>query len=180
VSERTNYIKFSVLGNNRKPVPGVHVSSINLTRGFWLLVISTDAHKTTAGTERLVVIGVNGKQSFQSAISYKVTAPRVSVKPYTGPVISVIVQTTSIKRGSSQIALVQSENTRSIGFSVVGSNRKVVPGVKVTSKLLGHGFLLLTVKTDARKTPVGIESLAVVGVNGKQKATKSVSYRVTK
>ncbi len=69
VSERTNYIKFSVLGNNRKPVPGVHVSSINLTRGFWLLVISTDAHKTTAGTERLVVIGVSGKQSFKSAIS---------------------------------------------------------------------------------------------------------------
>ncbi len=180
VSERTNYIKFSVLGNNKKAVPGVHVSSINLTHGFWLLVIQTDAHKTPAGTERLSVIGVSGKQSFVTAISYNVTAPRVSAKPYTGPVVSVIEQVASIKRGSSQIALVQSENTRSVTFMVVDFNGKAIPGVKATSKSLGHGFLLLTVKTDAHKTPPGTERLVVVGVNGKQKTTKSVSYRVTK
>ncbi len=76
--------------------------------------------------------------------------------------------------------LVKSQRTLSITFTIVASNNKAIPGVKATSQRIGRGVWRVTIRTDARKTPIGTERLQVAGINGKQSTTSFVSYRVTK
>ncbi len=109
-----------------------------------------------------------------------VVPARAPVKVATSPALYVSVQHPSIKRGSMESVLVKSQRTLSITFTIVASNNKAIPGVKATSQRIGRGVWRVTIRTDARKTPIGTERLQVAGINGKQSTTSFVSYRVTK